>query len=469
MGFSAAYPLRGEQCPVASGQWSVPSPESRIPTREESGGEGSSDCRRSAADCPPTTDHWPLTRLQYSRKGGKTQRKKEAIKSRKNTLVGDARSRGRIAVSPLCGLAPLREALWRLRLSRAGQARRCCLGLAGTAGRASSGTRRYDVRGERRGERGECARVAEAGKLPPGPWPLTPDPRPLTPAPWPLPPGPLPSPLSSLPSPRAFTLIEMLVVVTIMMILVAAAATRMRPATESRRIREAARALNVYISTARNRAMETGRPCGVVLHHFGATTAVMNLDQCEVPPSFSGGQTTSVATVTYPGTGNVITLNFYTDSGLLTPDPPTGLVRPGDLIQLNCQGPMYTVSTANPVDSNGYVTGATIAAWFDNTQGQIVPWNSAAPTTVTYQIFRSPTMNKSAATPLQLPASTVIDNGASGVDGGAFFGATDVAILFSPNGSVYGYSVAGAAGLGHPADLPPGGQTGAHSAARLRC
>ncbi len=40
----------------------------------------------------------------------------------------------------------------------------------------------------------------------------------------------------------AFTLIEMLVVVAIMMVLVAAAATRMRPASESRRIREAARA-----------------------------------------------------------------------------------------------------------------------------------------------------------------------------------------------------------------------------------
>ena len=82
---------------------------------------------------------------------------------------------------------------------------------------------------------------------------------------------PLPTnPQSLIPNPssRGFTLIEMLIVITIMLILVGAAATAMRPATEGRRIREAARAINVYLSSARNRAMETGRPCGVTFHHF---------------------------------------------------------------------------------------------------------------------------------------------------------------------------------------------------------
>jgi type II secretory pathway pseudopilin PulG len=247
----------------------------------------------------------------------------------------------------------------------------------------------------------------------------------------------------------------MLVVVTIMMLLVAAAATQMRPATESRRIREAARALNVYLGSARNRAMETGRPCGVMLRRFVVSAGppvvacVMTADQCEVPPSYAGGQTTSVATVSCAG--NVATLNFYTDSTLTTAEPPIGMIRPGDLLQLDCQGPLYTVApssgTINPLDSNGYVTGATLTAMFDSTQGQIVPWPTGVPpATVTYQIFRSPTMTKSSATPLQLPASTVIDLDASGIDGNApFGGAYDVAILFSSNGSVYGVSYAGQA------------------------
>ncbi len=81
----------------------------------------------------------------------------------------------------------------------------------------------------------------------------------------------------------------MLVVVTIMMILVAVGASQMRPASELRRIREAARAINVYLSTARNRAMETGRPCGVIFHCFGPTVpCAMTADQCEVPPCYAG-------------------------------------------------------------------------------------------------------------------------------------------------------------------------------------
>ena len=67
---------------------------------------------------------------------------------------------------------------------------------------------------------------------------------------------------------NAFTLIEMLIVITITMLLVAASLTTMRPALESRRTREAARAIEVYLSSARNRAMETGRPCGVMLYRF---------------------------------------------------------------------------------------------------------------------------------------------------------------------------------------------------------
>ena len=89
------------------------------------------------------------------------------------------------------------------------------------------------------------------------------------------------------PVPRAFTLIEMLIVITIMVILAVMAANMLGPAMDGRRIREAARAVNVYVSSARNRAMEIGRPCGVTLRC--ATSAVMTLDQCEVLGIYSVG------------------------------------------------------------------------------------------------------------------------------------------------------------------------------------
>ena len=63
----------------------------------------------------------------------------------------------------------------------------------------------------------------------------------------------------------------MLIVIGIMLIMVAAAATLMQPASESRRIREAARSINIYLSSARNQAMETGRPCGVTFRNFSPT------------------------------------------------------------------------------------------------------------------------------------------------------------------------------------------------------
>ncbi len=59
------------------------------------------------------------------------------------------------------------------------------------------------------------------------------------------------------------TLVELLVVVTILMMLAAFAIPAMRPLTEGRRIREATRAIDVFITRAKIRAVEIQRPVGV--------------------------------------------------------------------------------------------------------------------------------------------------------------------------------------------------------------
>jgi type II secretory pathway pseudopilin PulG len=251
----------------------------------------------------------------------------------------------------------------------------------------------------------------------------------------------------------------MLVVVTIMMMLVAAAATQMRPATESRRIREAARALNVYLGSARNRAMETGRPCGVMFHRFaGATSAVMNLDQCEVPPRYAGQQTTSMAKIAIVGVA--INVTFCTDaSGATAELLPNTTVKPNDLIQFGCQGPTYYIvsNVDGAVDgTTGFLSNVSTVtvALYNPAPGQTAPWSTTA-MILSYQILRSPV--KSAATPLQLPASTVLDLAYSGVgtdpagSGIVSFGpgvVNDVVcILFSSNGSVYSVSSAALNGV----------------------
>ncbi|MEN6458554.1 MAG: prepilin-type N-terminal cleavage/methylation domain-containing protein [Thermoguttaceae bacterium] len=221
-----------------------------------------------------------------------------------------------------------------------------------------------------------------------------------------------------------FTLVEMLVVISIMVILVTVTATAIVPATSSRRSREAARSLNVYLSSARNRAMETGRPCGVILHRLSSTSACsLSIDQCEVPPNYSGDLETSYAEVTTASGSATAKLSDGTPS----------LVHVGDVVQFNYQGPYFSITSATSHDADTLVvTTDTLTLSYDTSQGQLVPSWSARK--LPYRIFRTPV--KGAASPLQLPAGTVVDLGASGTDTTPSWGAVNITILFSPNGSV---------------------------------
>jgi prepilin-type N-terminal cleavage/methylation domain-containing protein len=248
--------------------------------------------------------------------------------------------------------------------------------------------------------------------------------------------SPIPNP--SHPRPRAFTLIEMLIVVTIMMILVTAAATMMRPATESRRTREAARAINIYLSSARNRAIETGRPCGVMLRHFGTLACALDLQQCAGPPAYCGDTDGAAVRVQVTGTtANTVTVEATIDpAGTCT----SSLIAAGDRIQFNYQGPFYRIITVTPATGNATL----LTAVCDISPGQMVPWPTAAPfPTVPYRIVRVPTVNTpimGGAQPLQLPAGAVVDLYGSGIGINGYWGTlgtpVDVSILFAPNGSI---------------------------------
>ena len=82
--------------------------------------------------------------------------------------------------------------------------------------------------------------------------------------------------------------------------------------------------------------METGRPCGVIFRCLSTASPgfSLNTDQCEVPPCYCGEQETSAATVQWVAASGSATL-----SDSLT----SGLVKKGDLIQFNYQGPMYAI------------------------------------------------------------------------------------------------------------------------------
>jgi prepilin-type N-terminal cleavage/methylation domain-containing protein len=245
---------------------------------------------------------------------------------------------------------------------------------------------------------------------------------------------------------KGFTLIELLVVIAIMMTLMALAARQMRPAVDSRRIREAARAVNVYLGSARNTAMVNRRPCGVVLYPTpgaGMTMMVMTLEQAEVPPPYAGDDASATAQVLSTSTPNVFTATLTSLN--------SNLVHNLDTIQFNNQGPWYTINGILPSS-----TTVTLSLYLDWTQdpsfawtlnqatpSPVVPWGTSWPTGlpgVPYRIYRQPFSGngtKSVATPVQLPAGAVIDLGWSGTDASSFsVNGSPIYIMFNAAGAV---------------------------------
>lgn len=241
---------------------------------------------------------------------------------------------------------------------------------------------------------------------------------------------------------RGLTLIELLIVIGVLVALVAVAAPNLRPAVEARRMREAARQVSTYFSLARSRAIELNRPCGVMIERFAGEPRVgMVLHQVETPPPYSGESVGAVCRLQMTG---YTALGQATVAVQFTPAIGLNLVYPGDLIQFNGQGPYYTITGVD----NG--SGASLTAVLDLSAGLWVPWSNTPSLSMPYKIIRQP--QRSAASPLQIPAPVVIDFEASGNELPAYSFApsgtgdtSPVYVIFGPNGAVDRYYVHGAA------------------------
>jgi prepilin-type N-terminal cleavage/methylation domain-containing protein len=252
---------------------------------------------------------------------------------------------------------------------------------------------------------------------------------------------------------RGVTLVEMLIVVTIIAILMGITLRTIRP-TGDRRTREAARAVNVYLSSARNLAMDLGRPCGVIFRRATGTntpSASITLDQCEVPPPYAGDVINAAVKVQTISTSPItlriqIRLNDFSDR----------LIRIGDLMQIDHKGLYYELSSNSnfPLDSDGFIqfssgTDTNGDGWIDSNYlilsnpempVQTLSWPVGSwSNPVAFQILRQPDRTRSSVQSLQLPAGTVVDLDFSGTDSQSFTGTHEVKIIFSGNGSVEGY------------------------------
>ncbi|MEI8375409.1 MAG: type II secretion system protein [Planctomycetota bacterium] len=213
---------------------------------------------------------------------------------------------------------------------------------------------------------------------------------------------------------RGMTLVELLVVVSIIVLLAAAAIPRLQPAMDRSRVREAARSVQLYLSAARNQAMATGRSCGVMIAVEGGCS--MTLTQVETPPTYGGDSMSSMATVTSSGAKGICNITGVSPA-----------LSKSDQIQIGYQGYWFNVTSG---------TTAGLA----NVCGETPVWTAGQPIKGPYKVLRGP--KPSVASALELPSPAVIDltwSGADPVAGSSptYLGGTSpVYIMFTPTGSV---------------------------------
>jgi hypothetical protein len=212
-----------------------------------------------------------------------------------------------------------------------------------------------------------------------------------------------------------------------MTLLLAVSIPMIRPAFQDRYLREAARQVNAFFSSAQARAAELGRPVAVWIERVDTTPIgsrhARRLFLAEVAPSFTGATLNSRATVSSTG---IIAFNAADQQILST----LLVLNERFTIRFDHKGFLY----------HGKRSGPT--TWEILIPLGIPPGADASvnPAGVTYELTRGPT--RSAAAPLVLPADSVLDLSVSGMGpkGWQFDSATagdlPVIVSFAPSGRV---------------------------------
>lgn len=229
---------------------------------------------------------------------------------------------------------------------------------------------------------------------------------------------------------RAFTLIELLIVIAVLIILVAVTLPRVKYAIDESKLRESSRQFNSYLAMAKSRAASTGRPCGVWierdLQNANPTIAeARTFYLAETPLPYTGDFLTSTAYMTDSGSGYWV-MNFpQSDSTytILLTDPEDFQVR------FDHKGPLF----------QGRYTGGQMRVFPQPTR----PPTSNGMAGYSFEVIRQP---KRVGQALSLPQGTCVDLAYSGVGntGTEFQAMTGYSLLmFSPDGHLGAASIDG--------------------------
>lgn len=228
------------------------------------------------------------------------------------------------------------------------------------------------------------------------------------------------------------TLVELLVVITILGVLALAVLPTFANSSDARRTREAARTVSSYIAKAQARAIGRTEWAGFWLvpptTNLTASFA-LDLFLADVPQVFRGDLLSTVVSGSFNSSVGFAIATGGTIGGVITTGSLYGSTvsgTSGDLVRFDGKGPWFNCATANLVTLRSDVNQTVL-----NTA-----WPTAAPTTHTFELLRQPIR---AGSPLSLADGRCVDvywSGQGNASSYMWFGASpgNVAVLFDGTG-----------------------------------
>lgn len=241
---------------------------------------------------------------------------------------------------------------------------------------------------------------------------------------------------------RGYTLLELLIVVSIMIILIAIALPTAKYAMEESKLRESSRVLNAYFATAKTRAAATGRPVGVA---FQVDSVLGSSNTYQVTQMY-------LAEVSAPYGGSTIGARARVESSgyLGFPDSSTDTSERSILNTLIQQGEYFMIRFDYKGDWFQCLRDGTGFKCGNSISGNAYPPSAMGAMGYPFQILRAP---RRVGQPVELTNGTCIDiaycgSGPSGYEfnGDPTSSGTNVyattpsfVLMFNPSGSLAGY------------------------------
>lgn len=245
---------------------------------------------------------------------------------------------------------------------------------------------------------------------------------------------------------RAFTLVELLVVMAIILLLAAVALPSVRTLLHGQKVTQASRMVQAHVESAKARAIASSSHVAVVLErqsNENNTTTRLSIGQ--VFPPYQGDITGATGVL-----GDMRSLNANVADGYydqITLDPlyaslvDSGVFGEGDFIQFGDRENLFLIESWNKVGALSIITFANppyVNRGGTNYALQEAQLPSSGNATVPFRIFRKPT--KSFVQSTVLPRGTCVDLSVSGVgpSGNDFFSnaALPVMIVFDERGTI---------------------------------